>query len=650
MNPRTTGRTLVLTAAIAVSALGLSGPASFAFATVESASVVPTTPTVCDSVRLVVAGTLSSPCYTIRGFRVGAPELLPILTLGPIPTYRIPVLIRAEEPNPAIGAPCPAVIEPYRLAEELGKLRFGNYWVDATEYVHHFPADSTAPIDSSRIRFMFFVGSDSCRTGEGCVLLGFGATGFDYPRLDGCTARANPGERACFDVTLMNPLPVGALQTSITIPSRRIDFPIDFSTLLAPVSVIATPRAAGFEAAWTADGSTAKVVLYSVTGATIPPGRGAVLHVCYAVKDETPEGICPLLFGPSLVSSPEGDAIPFCPTFAEIEGRICVGVSRCDLNGDGVGDVRDITRMVRCILAIPSELCPDSLRAGFDCNGDGTLDVRDVVCCVRDILTRDGGWGPDPGPSGAPSLDVAHVGFEGAATWANPLEGRAVIAIDGGRLFGGVQFLLHSRGLARVRDIAIEDPRGLFALQWDVGIGGGARVMVYNRGFIEAGSGSGSGAASRGAGLAGEVVPIRLFLTLEPVAEGAADGGLAIRSLRGATYAGAALSVEGGAIDLHVPASSVAGVASILPARPNPFLSDTEISFALPSDARASVRLFDVGGRLVRTLHDGSTAAGVHRMRWDGRDDRGRTVGVGIYFVHFTSGSVVRTERILRLR
>ena len=205
---------------------------------------------------------------------------------------------------------------------------------------------------------MFFVGSDGCRTGEGCVLLGFGATGFDYPRLDGCTARANPGERACFDVTLMNTVPVGALQTSITIPSRRIDFPIDFSTLLAPVSVIATPRAAGFEAAWTADGSTAKVVLYSVTGATIPPGRGAVLHVCYAVKDETPEGICPLLFGPSLVSSPEGDAIPFCPTFAEIEGRICVGVSRCDLNGDGVGDVRDIIRMVRCILATPSELCP----------------------------------------------------------------------------------------------------------------------------------------------------------------------------------------------------------------------------------------------------------------------------------------------------
>ncbi|MEK7347285.1 MAG: FlgD immunoglobulin-like domain containing protein [Candidatus Eisenbacteria bacterium] len=644
MISRTTACTLVLTAAIAVSALGLSGLAPPAFATVESASVVPTTPTVCDSVRLVVAGTLSSPCYTIHGFRVGAPELLP--TMGPIPTYRIPVRIRAEEPNPAIGAPCPAVIEPYRLAEELGKLRFGNYWVDATEYVHPFPADSTAPIDSSRIRYTFFVGSDSCRTGEGCVLLGFGATGFDYPRLDGCTARANPGERACFDVTLMNPVPVGALQTEIVIPLRRLDPLLDPSTFLVPVSVIATPRAAGFEAAWTADGSTAKIVLYSTTGAAIAPGRGAVLHVCYAVKAEAPELAYPLRFGPSLVSSPGGEAVPFCPTFAEIEGRICVGVSRCDLNGDGVGDVRDIVRMVRCILAIPSELCPDSLRAEYDCNGDGALDVRDVVCCVRDILTRDGGWGPDPGPSGAPSLDVARVGFEGAATWTNPLEGRAVIAIDGGRAFGGVQFLLHSRGLSRVRDIAIEDPRGMLALQWDVGIGGDARVMVYNRGFIE----SGAGAASRAAGLAGEVVPIRLFLTLEPVAEGAADGGLAIRSLRGATYEGAALSVEGGTIDLHVPASSVAGVASILPARPNPFLGDTEISFALPSDARASVRLFDVGGRLVRTLHDGSATAGVHRIRWDGRDDRGRTVGVGIYFVHFTSGSVVRTERILRLR
>lgn len=642
MNSRTTARSLTL-AAIAVAGLGLSLLVSPASATVESAGVVPANPTICDSTRLVVAGTFSRPCASIRGFRVGEPELLP--TMGPIPAYRIPVRIVTEAQIPAI---CLTVIEPYRLVKDLGRLPFGNYWVDAAEYLYPIPADSTAPVDSSRIRFIFSVGSDTCRTGEGCVLLGFGATGFDYPRLDGCTARANPGERACFDVTLTNPVPVGALQTEITIPSEIYDPPITGSPYFVPVAVIATPRASGFEAAWSADGATAKIVLYSASGALIGPGRGAVLHVCYAVKVETPEMAYPLRFGPSLVSTPGGEALPFCPTFAEIQGRICVGVSRCDLNGDGVGDVRDIIRMVRCILASPPELCPDSLRAEYDCNGDGTLDVRDVVCCVRDILTRDGGWGPDPGPGGAPSGDIARIGFEGEATWINPLEGRATITIDRGRLFGGVQFLLQSRGSARVHDIALEDPQGAYALQWDPGIGDGARVMLYDRGFIEAGLGAGPAAGS--AGLSGEGNPVRLFVTLEPGDGGAADGELAIRSLRGATYDGAALGVEGGTTQLSVPASAVAGVASILPARPNPFVSDTEISFALPSPTRAAVRLFDVSGRLVRTLHDGPAASGVHRLRWDGRSDRGQNVGVGIYFVQLSAGSVLRTERILRLR
>ncbi len=642
MNSRTIARTLV--AAIAATALWIPGFASAALETVESATVVPALPGVCDSVQLIVAGSLPNSCYSIRGFRVGVPELLP--TMGPIPTYRIPVRIIAEEPNPALERPCTAAIEPYRLAEDLGRLRFGFYWVDATEYLYPFPADSTSPIDSSKVRYTFSVASDTCRTGEGCVLLGFAATGFDYPRVDGCTARANPGEHACFDVTLQNPIPVGALQTEIRIPLVAVSDGSGSITILpVPFSVTTTPRAAGFDVAWTADGSTAKIVLYSARGLSIAPGRGAVLHVCYDVKVGTSEMQYPLFFANALVSSPAAEVIPFCPTFAAVWGRICVGTSHCDLNGDGVGDVRDIVLLVRCILSAP-DACPDSLRNASDCNGDGTLDVRDIVCCVRDILGRDGGWGPDAGPGGAPSVDVARVGFEGEATWANPLEGRAVISIDRGRLFGGVQFKLYSHGLAEVRNIALEDPQGAYALQWEAGADGGARVMVYDRGFIEAGS----GAPARAGAVTGTMPPVRLLLTLGSAAAGADDGGLAIRALRGATSDGAALSVEGAATELNVPANSVAGVASILPARPNPFVTETEISFALPSVAHASVRLFDVHGRLVRTLHEGTATAGVHRMHWDGRDNRGRNAGVGIYFVRFTSGTVVRTERILRLR
>lgn len=47
----------------------------------------------------------------------------------------------------------------------------------------------------------------------------------------------------------------------------------------------------------------------------------------------------------------------------------------------------------------------------------------------------------------------------------------------------------------------------------------------------------------------------------------------------------------------------------------------------------AEVALFDLQGRLVRTLASGSYPAGVRTVEWNGRDDGGRPVGSGVYFL-----------------
>jgi len=52
----------------------------------------------------------------------------------------------------------------------------------------------------------------------------------------------------------------------------------------------------------------------------------------------------------------------------------------------------------------------------------------------------------------------------------------------------------------------------------------------------------------------------------------------------------------------------------------------------------------------VRTLVNESRAEGVHRERWDGRDERGRDLASGVYLLKFRAGGVTRTERVLRLR
>jgi hypothetical protein len=75
---------------------------------------------------------------------------------------------------------------------------------------------------------------------------------------------------------------------------------------------------------------------------------------------------------------------------------------------------------------------------------------------------------------------------------------------------------------------------------------------------------------------------------------------------------------------------------------PNPAARQASLSFALPREANTSVRVFDVAGRMVRTLVDGILPAGQHEVAWDLADRTGSRVGVGVYFVRIASeGAVV---------
>ncbi|MBD3348785.1 MAG: T9SS type A sorting domain-containing protein, partial [Candidatus Eisenbacteria bacterium] len=65
---------------------------------------------------------------------------------------------------------------------------------------------------------------------------------------------------------------------------------------------------------------------------------------------------------------------------------------------------------------------------------------------------------------------------------------------------------------------------------------------------------------------------------------------------------------------------------------PNPFNPVTSIAYHVPQKSEVSIRVYDVTGRLVRTLVDGMEAPGVHEAVWDGRSDRGESVGSGVYF------------------
>jgi hypothetical protein len=83
---------------------------------------------------------------------------------------------------------------------------------------------------------------------------------------------------------------------------------------------------------------------------------------------------------------------------------------------------------------------------------------------------------------------------------------------------------------------------------------------------------------------------------------------------------------------------------------PNPLRGSTTLRLSLPREARVSLAVFDQQGRRVRALLSGRLPAGEHRAAWDGRDDGGRRVASGIYFVRCEAGGRVLTRRVATLR
>jgi hypothetical protein len=83
---------------------------------------------------------------------------------------------------------------------------------------------------------------------------------------------------------------------------------------------------------------------------------------------------------------------------------------------------------------------------------------------------------------------------------------------------------------------------------------------------------------------------------------------------------------------------------------PNPFNGSTVIKFAIAEREKASLRIYDLLGREVRTLIDEPLESGNHSIVWDGRDDIGMDVPSGIYFYRVLSASYEDSKRMVIVR
>jgi hypothetical protein len=84
---------------------------------------------------------------------------------------------------------------------------------------------------------------------------------------------------------------------------------------------------------------------------------------------------------------------------------------------------------------------------------------------------------------------------------------------------------------------------------------------------------------------------------------------------------------------------------------PSPFRSQATIAYELPRRDRVELRIFDVSGRVVRSLVSGTVEeAGAHSVVWDGRDDAGVAAVSGLYFGRLETGGVTDVRRLVRIR
>ena len=87
---------------------------------------------------------------------------------------------------------------------------------------------------------------------------------------------------------------------------------------------------------------------------------------------------------------------------------------------------------------------------------------------------------------------------------------------------------------------------------------------------------------------------------------------------------------------------------------PNPFVSSkhsaTSISYFMPTTGEATLRVYNLLGKEVRTLVSGVRPAGKTVVSWDGRDDNNRPVPAGVYVYKLSTKAQTMTRRLLITR
>jgi hypothetical protein len=113
-------------------------------------------------------------------------------------------------------------------------------------------------------------------------------------------------------------------------------------------------------------------------------------------------------------------------------------------------------------------------------------------------------------------------------------------------------------------------------------------------------------------------------------------------TIAGGLYAGGEFFAE---LAMNVRPGAASGAVAV---SPNPFNPQTMLTFSFTKAGAVTAHLFDVRGRMVRTLYrDEPLTAGTHEMVLEARGDQGQQLASGIYFLRLVGPDGPMTKRVV---
>lgn len=624
---RLTGALLAVLAMCCSTSLALAGPPSPPPALPAITSIQIGDSAACDScvphvcaaqmIPVTIHGAFASPCWTFLGIEVL--QGMAGVNGGPIfgPTV-VRVLVRDECPADSGG--CLAVLSPFTGSTTLGPHGPGSYNVEV-QLVVQSCADSLSLRLAQMLTRAFEV--DSCPPPQqNCVWSFLKPANQPADSLEQCTLRLPPGGTGSivFDAFVSGD-PVAGVQGEISAQAP-----------LKVVGIESAVPAPGMHVQWRPLPYGAAWTVFADHGAPIEPGWHSLLRV--TVKPDSMLArdslgvdslviphpfVAYVLGGVGAAADSNGNHVDICyvPTFAMVAARVCIVPGEgCDVNLDGVVDVADLVRMVRCWFRPGS--CPDPVGTQPDCTGDGAFHLDDVMCCARRALGEPSNR--PPVPPGALSVAFETPVDLGGGVIEAPLVIRGAAGLDGA--------LLHLVYPVDRYELAADPAGGDAGAGWMPLSEPGPGDVVL-------------GLLRLDTSASGEIrVPVRLRLL-----PGQSPGGSLLIS------EGSLIAPDGNsiAVDLSrvtAPLSAGAGADSrrveLSRPMPNPSSGDTRFDVTLPAAASAvDLAIYDVAGRRVATLWHGSLEAGKRAFTWHPAGARG-----GVYFARLVVNGEVRASRL----